>query len=113
MAKRYDYSRIFENSDEQYKKVFDSKGKTFIKQYGTQTLRQVTDDMKLQLNEVPRAWASGDRYYKLSQEYYDDFRYWWLIAWYNSKPTEQHNSIGDIIYIPLPLNKALNFYFGG
>lgn len=113
MATRYDYSRVFENAAEQYKKVFEDRGRLFINQYGTQVIKEVTDDMRLSLNKVAHIWASGDKYHALSSKYYDDSRYWWLIAWFNSKPTEQHNSYGDIIYIPLPLNKALSFYFGG
>jgi hypothetical protein len=113
MAKRYDYSRVFENSTEEYKNILDNRGRLFINQYGTQVFSEVTDDIKLALNKVPHIWSSGDKYFVLSQKYYDDFRYWWLIAWFNNKPTEQHNDIGDLIYIPLPLNKALSYYYGG
>jgi hypothetical protein len=113
MATRYDYSRVFENATEQYKKTFENRNRLFINQYGTQTITEVTDSMKINLIKAPHVWASGDKYYVLSQKHYDDFRYWWLIAWFNSRPTEQHNSIGDVIYIPLPLQKALGYYYGG
>jgi hypothetical protein len=113
MAKRYDFSRVFQNSMEEYKNIFNERGKLFINQYGTQTFTEVTDEMRLNLNKIPHVWASGDKYFNLSQRYYDDFRYWWLIAWFNSRPTEQHNAIGDTLYIPLPLNRALSYYYGG
>ena len=32
--------------------------------------------------------------------YYNDSKYWWTIALTNSKPTDAHFSIGDIVYIP-------------
>ena len=36
-----------------------------------------------------------------------DTEYWWLIAWFNNKPTDIHCKVGDVLYIPLPLDKAI------
>jgi hypothetical protein len=38
--------------------------------------------------------------------------YWWVIAQYNKKPTESQLSPGDIVYIPIPLEKILGYYGG-
>ena len=50
----------------------------------------------------------GDRYFKLAYEYYGDSKLWWVIAWYNQKPSEADVKNGDTIFIPLPLDKVLS-----
>ena len=50
----------------------------------------------------------GDRYYKLADGYYGDSRYWWIIAWFNKKPTESHIKVGDIIRVPTSLGDILS-----
>jgi len=35
---------------------------------------------------------------------------WWVIAWFNKLPTESHIKLGDVIYIPMPLNEILKIY---
>jgi hypothetical protein len=45
-------------------------------------------------------WSKGDSLYKLSNLYYGEYQYWWTISISNSKPTDAHYSIGDIVYIP-------------
>ena len=49
----------------------------------------------------------GDRLDNLAYEFYGDPRYWWVIAWFNKKPTESHCSLGDIIRIPKPIGQVL------
>ena len=50
----------------------------------------------------------GDRYHKLAEAYYGDATYWWVIAWFNKKPTESHISPGDVIRIPTSLGSILS-----
>ena len=49
--------------------------------------------------------------FKLASKYYDDPTMWWVIAFYNQKPTEFHLKLGDLVYIPVPLETVL-FYIG-
>ena len=42
--------------------------------------------------------------------YYDVAELWWVIAQFNQKPTDSHYSLGDVVYIPLPLEKVLTLY---
>jgi len=37
---------------------------------------------------------------------------WWVIAWYNQKPTEAHFNVGDVVYIPTPLANVLQYFKG-
>ena len=46
--------------------------------------------------------------YKYAYEYYGDTNHWWVIAWYNNKPTDSHFNLGDTVYIPFPLDVAIN-----
>ena len=54
-----------------------------------------------------KVYKTGDKLYKISYSYYGDTKYWWVIAWFNRKPTDFHCKIGDTIYVPFPLKQAL------
>ena len=49
----------------------------------------------------------GDRMDNLANKYYGDSRYWWVIAWWNSFPTEASITLGTPLSIPLNLEQAL------
>lgn len=48
----------------------------------------------------PHLWKVGSRFYKLAYEHYGDATLWWIIAFYNKKPTDSHVKIGEVIYVP-------------
>jgi len=52
-------------------------------------------------------WKYGDRFYNLAQKYYKDPRYWWVIAWWNSYPTEASVRKGTKLLIPVNITDAL------
>ena len=80
MASRYNNARPFINNNELYEEFFEDGDVNYIRQYRTGMLTQPTGDPTL----------------------------WWIIAWYNLKPTESHFKIGDLVYIPLPLDRVLS-----
>ena len=45
-------------------------------------------------------WSSYDKLFKLSNKYYGTPDLWWVIGIANSKPTDGHYSIGDVVLIP-------------
>ena len=106
---RYDDREILINNESIYKTIFKNRGVSYIKQYATPTMRYPSVDEMLELSIVGYTWGLGDRYYKLADKYYGDPTRWWIIAWYNQKPTEAHIKNGDTILIPLPLDKILRF----
>jgi len=61
------------------------------------------------LSQVRHIWSTGDRFYKLAAKHYGNPEYWWVIAHYNQRPTEANMSLGDMIRIPLPLEKILTY----
>jgi len=110
MGTRYDNRFILANKSEEYAKILEQRGVKVIRQYSTGIMRYPTVQDISTLHRIQHIWAVGDRYYKLAAQYYGDPTYWWVIAQYNKKPTESLLTLGDILYIPLPLPKILNYY---
>jgi nucleoid-associated protein YgaU len=52
-------------------------------------------------------YSTGDSLSKIAYKYYGQAKYWWVIAWFNSKPTDFHCNNGDTILVPLPLEAAI------
>jgi len=107
MTDRYMQRRIFKNSHEDYKEILKSKNTKWIKQYNTPVLKYPSPEQIASLNSGTEIWKTGDRLYKYAFKYYSDPELWWVIAWFNKKPTEADFSVGDVVYIPQPLEKAL------
>ncbi len=109
MASRYDNRRIAKNSDELYRELFDDRNVRFIRQFRTGVLKHPTASQVRTLQLSGHIWSVGDRFYKLAQKHYQDASYWWVIAWFNQKPTESHLKLGDTIQIPTPLDRVLGY----
>lgn len=109
MSKRYDNKAPLENSEEIYQEAFEARGIKKVRQFSTANMRHPTVFERTKLERVGHVWSTGDRFYKLAHQYYGDSGYWWVIAWYNKKPTESHVELGEVIKIPLPLYKVLEF----
>jgi hypothetical protein len=112
MTDRYDARGLLINKHPLHKKLLDARGRKFIQQYDTPSFRALTETDYGRVKKIGHTWNFGDRYYKLSYDYYGDPSVWWLIAWFNQRPTEADLKIGDPIYIPVPLERALNLYYG-
>ena len=92
------------------KELLDKRGVRQVEQYLTPVTPQLTLDRRLTLDTVTHVWKTGDRLYKMASQYYGDATLWWLIAWYNEKPTDSHFVLGDTLYIPFPLGRVLAYY---
>jgi mannose-6-phosphate isomerase-like protein (cupin superfamily) len=97
------------NDNELYKKAFKDRGLKFIEQYRTAKLVYPTDEQIASMTFDDHLWTMGDRYYKLAYKYYGESEYWWVIAWFNKKPTEHLLSAGDLLYIPTNLEEILDY----
>ena len=84
---------------------------TEITQYNTPKMRYPKQTDRNNFDSIKHIWVTGDRYYKLAAKYYSDPTLWWVIAFYNQKPTESHVKLGDIVYVPVPLESIL-YYMG-
>ena len=110
MTSRYYNREILANFDEKYSEILKKRNVDFIDQYNSPEFSELDAQDIAQLDVVSRVWSSGDRLYKLADEFYNDPTLWWVIAWYNRLPTESHIKLGWIVDIPLPLNKILELW---
>ena len=110
IASRYQGRMILRTKNSLYGKELKEKGLSHFRYYQTPQFRQLTDQELDDIVDVGHSWSLGDRYYKLAHQYYGDAEMWWIIAWYNGKPTEAHLKIGDVIQIPTPLWKIRSAY---
>ena len=106
---RFRRRRLLRNDLDEYAEFFRDRGVTQITHFAAGPLRYPSIAQMATLQSVRRVWSVGDRYYKLAGEYYGNPRLWWVIAQYNMKPTEANVKVGDIVYIPLPLEKAMSY----
>lgn len=112
MASRFDNRLVLNNTLDLYKNKFDERGVRAIQHYDTGHLSYPTSEEIRGINTLTHTWKRGDHYYKLSQIYYGDPTYWWVIAQYNKKPTEDKINFGDTVLIPTPLGDILDIYEG-
>ena len=101
---RYNKRDIAFNDLLMYKEVLEERGVKRLKQYRVQTLKNKNTGGIDYFNHI---WRDGDQFWKLSNEFYGDPQYWYVIAKFNNAPTEAHLSVGDQIKIPIDLAIAL------
>jgi len=102
---RYIGVGIVNNNNEYYSSI--RRGRKNIAHYETPYLLHPTVSQRSQLKTLTHIWKYGDRFYKLADQYYGDVQYWWVIAWYNTVPTEANIYNGDVIEIPTDIQEAL------
>tara|TARA_Y100001973_G_C5200544_1_gene337295 strand:- start:2251 stop:2589 length:339 start_codon:yes stop_codon:yes gene_type:complete len=110
MPSRYNRSAKITNDSEYYAPLRESRGDKKIVQYATRPLRNPSVEDRRRISTTRHIWKYGDRYYNLAQKYYGDSRYWWVIAWWNSYPTEALINNGEMIFIPLNLEQTLRVF---
>ena len=85
-------------SNDLYFDVFQRKGVKFLKIVrSTKFDKLVGQEFDVQDEHI---WSKGDSLQKLSNRYFGEYKYWWVIGVINSKPTDAHFQIGDRVYIP-------------
>tara|TARA_R110002020_G_scaffold67401_1_gene176997 strand:+ start:1354 stop:1692 length:339 start_codon:yes stop_codon:yes gene_type:complete len=104
---RYNKYRIINNASDYYAPLRESRGVRNIKHYETPRIHNPTLKQRVSLLTTTHIWKYGDRFYKLADKYYNDTRFWWVIAWYNGAPTEAHLPTGVPIEIPVNIENAL------
>ena len=104
---RYKGTKIFSNDEEYYEYLRRSRKLKSVDHYATPKLRNPTVAQRMVITANQHIWSYGDRLSNLAYQYYGDVRYWWVIAWYNKRPTDAHYNLGDKVFIPKPLEKIL------
>ena len=101
----------FINNDEIYDSILARRGQILIEQHATKRLRYPNRKEMKNISTIDHIWKLGDKYWKLAHIHYGDPELWWIIGWFNQKPTEVHCTHGDLIMIPFPLERLYR-YFG-
>jgi hypothetical protein len=109
---RYNNYEARLNSNPIYNFYFQSRGVNNIKHHPTQYLRYPTDSELSTITSDTIYWSREDRLWQLAEKYYSNPSYWWVIAFFNKKPTEAHFQIGDVVFIPTSLTQILNIIKG-
>ena len=107
MSRRYQNRDSILNDLDQYKQTFARRNRRYIVQYSTPALKDLSMSELSSIETFPYRWTLGDKFYKLAAEFYGDPELWWVIAWFNKKPTDSHARQGDLIYIPNPIDEVL------
>lgn len=106
---RYTDRIVMVNDSKKYKETFERRGVRKINHYDTAQHTYPTADQIANLEQRGHTWKVGDRFYKIAYESYGDPTLWWVIAWFNKIPTEADVNFGDVIQIPFPLERVMQF----
>ena len=104
---RYEDSLKVRNDIDFYNFLRKNKGVKSIEHLNTAFLYHPTGLERASISTTQHIWKYGDRFYKLAHLYYKDPSYWWVIAWWNGKPTEADLVNGSVINIPISLEDTL------
>ena len=103
-----EYAESFENKSDLYNDFLKRAGFTSVEHYAIILLGDPRlEDFLRKIRKRKHIYSTGDRLSKIAHKHYGDSRYWWVLAWFNGKPTDFHCKIGDIIEIPMPLDAVL------
>ena len=111
MYSRYSYRRTFINDSQAYKdEFFTNRDVEQLMQYTTARFRYPSVEQMQTFKSIPLIWQTNTKLFNLANEYYGYPNLWWVMAWYNKKPTEAHFNVGDTFYVPLPLELVLDYF---
>jgi hypothetical protein len=108
---RYTKIPIFLNATEGYRDaLFAQRGVTQIQQYASRPINYPSLFGASALAGDPQVWGATDKLYNIAYEQYGTPQYWWIIAWFNQKASEADFKVGDIYYVPRPLERVLEYF---
>jgi len=102
--------KLFINESDLYSSIFEDRNVTKIAHFSTPKINYPDEEAFPGLNIATHVWKQGDKFYKLSQEFYGSTKHWWVIPWFNQKPLESDYKYGDKIFVPLDLNVVLSHF---
>jgi len=108
---RYSNVNIFLNKNKDYKNTFyDKRDISQAFQYGVSQIKYPSEQVRAQLENIPLVWKSTDTLYNIAHQYYGFPDYWWVVAWYNKKASEAEFKVGDVYFVPLPLEDLIGYF---
>ena len=110
---RYDSAKRAINDNEFYEEFREERNTNKIEQYRTPKFPVLSAAIRGRFVSIRHTWKMGDSFWKLASTHYGDPSLWWVIAWYNEKPTESHAEIGGTILVPTPVEEVVSFFHFG
>ena len=107
MPTRYNKARVIANNSEYYAPLRKSRDLKSIRHYATMKIKNPTVAQRGSLRTTRHIWKYGDRLYNLSNKFYGDPRYWWVISWWNGYGVEADIKTGAVLSIPVNVEEAL------
>jgi hypothetical protein len=107
MPIRYNKRSVLNDTRPINRKRIVERNSNSVTYYSADSLKHPTQEDYNRVGSRPVIWDHTTRLTKLSNQYFGSFEYWWVIAWWNKKPTDAHFNIGDVVYIPNNLTLAL------
>ena len=104
---RYRGNELIINTDSQYKDLFKKRGISTAILFSFKKFKNLRYKDLTGVTIENYRWKSTDRFYKLSEQYYGDSVYWWIIAVFNNTPLETDVKVGQNLLIPTPLERIL------
>ena len=98
---RYEFRPEIENESKFYSNKLKSLGVKRLVHFETPRFTKITDEQRQSIDVKTIYWKINTKFYKLAHDHYGDAKLWWIIAFFNNKPTDSHAKIGDIIFIPI------------
>ena len=108
---RYRNTRTVVNNLALYRNIIRDRGLNNIEHYRTHEFYDIKEEDLKDVVIDYRVWSIGDRLHKYAHDAYGDSELWWLLAWFNQRPTDAHFKIGDKIAIPHPLQSLVTLYY--
>ena len=108
---RYSDRRKFFLDDELYKKLLSQRDRRSIVHYESPTLPPKDSALTRQLNIDYFTWLMVHNYYKVASKVYGRRELWWVIAWYNEKPSDTLIERGETIKIPRPVETVISYVY--
>ena len=110
---RYDSTKKGINSSEFYEEFRKERNVKKIEQYRTPKHPVLRADVRRRFTSLRHVWTTGDTLWKLASKHYGDPKLWWVLAWYNEKPTESHFEVGVTVLIPTPVEEVISYFHFG
>ena len=95
------------NRHPQYEELFEDRNVKKIEQYRTKKLTYPSKQQIDNLELTKYYWRPNDNFYKISEKFYGDPKYWYVIAQFNKLPFEGDIKVGDTIMVPRPLARVV------
>lgn len=103
---RYINKRVFEGKILQTSKdLLKTRNLTNARLIETSLVKPLTVEERRKYTTRTVIWQRNTRLFKLAFEFYGDSKLWWIIGWFNQKPTDSHFFVGDEVLIPFPLDE--------